>query len=276
MQIRRIVPIAPTLWIGKFALAVSLLSCSSILRAQIAAPPQAAKPATARASGGAPDLSGNWLIAPGSPSWDSADPAGKNPQQLPMTPWAREKLSAAKPPFGDKGTFDNPNDPVQKYCDPPGLTRMYGYPWQFTIVQTPANVFILFEYYHEWRLVTMNQPHPKDVDSTWLGDSVGKYDGDALIIDTVGLNGKSWLDNVGHPHSDALHLIERLQLASHSVLQLDLTIEDPKAYTKSWTSRRTFKLSSDPMGETMCSLSENEDFQKNIMDRTVPATPAKK
>ena len=73
----------------------------------------------------------------------SADPAGKNSQQLPMTPWAREKLTAAKPPFGDKGTFDNPNDPVQKYCDSPGLTRLYAYPWQFTIVQTPANVYML-------------------------------------------------------------------------------------------------------------------------------------
>ena len=111
--------------------------------------------------------------------------------------------------------------------------------------------------------------------STWLGDSVGKYDGDALVIDTVGLNDKSWLDMVGHPHSDALHLIERFRRASHDALQLDMTIDDPKAYTKSWTAQRTFKFSSDPMGETMCSLSENQDFQKNIMDRTIPATPAK-
>ncbi len=274
MQNRRIVPMTPMAvmtWIGNFALAFSLLSCSSILLAQTTPPPQTAKASVARASGSAPDLSGNWLIAPGSPSFDANDPAGKNPQQLPMTPWAREKLNAAKPPFGNKGTFDNPNDPVQKYCDPPGLTRLYGYPWQFTIVQTPANVYILFEYYHEWRLVTMNQPHPKDVDSTWLGDSVGKYESDALVIDTVGLNDKSWLDNVGHPHSDALHLIERIHRASHDVLQIDMTFDDPKAYTKSWTTQRTFKLSSDPMGETMCSLSENEDFQKNIMDRTVPA-----
>jgi hypothetical protein len=275
MRNRAIVPTAPVTWIGKFAVAIGLMCCSSILLAQTAAPPQAASSTVARASAALPDLSGNWLIAPGSPSWDSADPAGKNPQQLPMTPWAREKLNAAKPPFGAKGTFDNPDDPVQKYCDPPGLARLYDYPWQFTIVQTPAQVYILFEYFHEWRLVTMGKPHPKDVDSTWLGDSVGKYDGDALVIDTVGLNDKSWLDNVGHPHSDALHLIERLRRMNHNVLQLDLTIDDPKAYTKSWTSQRTFKLSSDPMGETMCSLSENEEFQKTIMDRTVPGAPAK-
>jgi hypothetical protein len=273
MHNRRIVPMAPMPPSVKFA--VAALSCLLILLAHTAASAQTKTPAAARASGSAPDLSGNWLIAPGSPSFDSADPAGKNPQQLPMTPWAREKLNAAKPPFGEKGTFDNPNDPVQEYCDPPGLTRLYGFPWQFTIVQTPANVFILFEYYHEWRLVTMNQPHPKDLDPTWLGDSVGKYEADALVVDTVGLNDRSWLDNVGHPHSDALHLIERFRRANPNTLQLDLTIDDPKAYTKSWTAQRTFKLSTDPLGETMCSLSENEDFQKNIMDRTVPAPPAK-
>jgi len=275
MQIRRTVSMATMTSIAKFALAVSLLCCSSTLLAQTTAPRQVAKSAGARSSSSVPDLSGNWLIGPGSPSFDANDPAGKNAQQLPMTPWAREKFNAAKPPFGDRGTFDKPNDPVQEYCDPPGLTRLYGYPWQFTIVQTPAYVYILFEYYHEWRLVTMNQPHPKDVDSTWLGDSVGKYEGDALIIDTVGLNDKSWLDNVGHPHSDALHLIERIRRASHDLLQIDMTFDDPKAYTKSWTTQRTFKLSSDPMGETMCSLSENEDFQKNIMDRTVSGAPAK-
>jgi hypothetical protein len=274
MQIRRTVLMAPMTSIAKLALAASLMCCSPTLLAQTAAPSPTAKTAGSRASS-VPDLSGNWLIAPGSPSYDANDPAGKNPQQLPMTPWAREKFSAAKPPFGDKGTFDKPNDPVQEYCDPPGLTRLYGYPWQFTIVQTPANVYILFEYYHEWRLVTMNQPHGKDLDATWLGDSVGKYEGDALVIDTVGLNDKSWLDNVGHPHSDALHLIERIRRASHGVLQIDMTFDDPKAYTKSWTTQRTFKLSSDPMGETMCSLSENEDFQKNIMDRTVSSAPAK-
>jgi hypothetical protein len=121
----------------------------------------------------------------------------------------------------------------------------------------------------------MNQPHPKDLDSTWLGDSVGRYDGDALVIDTVGYNDKTWLDMVGHAHSDQLHTVERLRRVDHDTLELQLTIEDPKAYTQSFTSKKTFKLSSFPMGETMCSLSEDQSFQKNIMDRTVSSPPAK-
>jgi hypothetical protein len=158
---------------------------------------------------------------------------------------------------------------VEKYCDPPGLTRMYSFPWQFTIVQTPANVYILFEYFHTWRVVAMNQPHPKDLDSTWLGNSVGKYEGDTLVIDTVGVNDKSWLDNVGHPHSDALHTVERFRRLDPDTLRLDLTIDDPKAYTKPWTATKTYKRTNFPLGETMCSVSEIQSFQKDVMERTV-------
>lgn len=221
-----------------------------------------------------PNLSGNWTIAPGGPSFDPADPGGAKPDQLPMTPWGKQQLDAAKPPFGAHGTFA-PNDPAQIYCDPPGMTRLYDYPWQFTFVQTPANVYMLFEYSHLWRLITMNQPHPKDLDSTWLGDSVGHYEGDTLVVDTIGFNDRSWLDNVGHPHSDQLHTIERFRRTSPDALQLQITIEDPKAYTKPFTAQRIFKLSSFPMGETMCSISEDDSFQKSIMDKAVSGAPAK-
>jgi hypothetical protein len=222
------------------------------------------------------DLSGIWAIAAGGVSWDPAAPAGRKPEELPMTPQARKQFNAAKPPFGINETFDNPNDPVQKFCDPPGPTRIYDYPWQFTIIQTSTNVYMLFEYFHTWRVIAMNQSHPKDLDLTWLGDSVGRYEGDALVIDTTSMNDKTWLDNVGHPHSAALHTIERFREINHDTLELSLTIDDPKDYTKSWTTKKTFQRSNSvPLGETICSLSETQAFQKNIMDRTVHAPPKK-
>ena len=256
------------------AVFVGLLCCTPVLLAQTEAPQKPANSPAAPASSRAPDLSGNWAIKPGGTSWDPSDPNGSKPEQLPMTPWGLERLRAAKPPFGAHQSFE-PNDPHQRYCDPPGTLRMYSYPWQFTIVQTPAQVYLLFEYLHTWRVVTMDRPHPKDLDSSWLGDSVGRYEGDALVIDTIGYNDKTWLDMVGHPHSDQLHTIERLRRLNHDTLELELTIEDPKAYTQSFTSKKTFKLSSFPMGETMCSLSEDQSFQQNIMDRTVSSPPAK-
>jgi hypothetical protein len=256
------------------AVLMSLLCCASVLLAQTAAPPKPANAPAPQAFSRLPDLSGNWAISPGGTSWDPSDPNGTKPEHLPMTPWGLEQLRAAKPPFGAHQSFE-PNDPHQRYCDPPGTLRMYSYPWQFTIVQTPAQVYLLFEYLHVWRVVTMNQPHPKDLDSSWLGDSVGRYEGDALVIDTIDYNDKTWLDMVGHPHSDQLHTIERLRRLNHDTLELELTIEDPKAYTQPFTSKKTFKLSSFPMGETMCSLSEDQSFQRNIMDRTVSSPPAK-
>lgn len=257
------------------AILASVLLIPAALQAQSGAAPNSANSVhRGQKASQVPDLSGNWAIPPGGPSFDPADPAGKTPDQLPLTAWGKQQLDAARPPFGAKGTFA-PNDPAQLYCDPPGMTRLYDYPWQFTLVQTPKNVYMLFEFSHLWRLITMNQPHAKDLDPTWLGDSVGKYEGDTLVVDTTGFNDRSWLDNVGHPHSDQLHTIERFRRAAPDTLQLQLTIEDPKAYTKPFTAQRSFKLSSFPMGETMCSISEDETFQKSIMDQTVQSAPAK-
>jgi hypothetical protein len=258
-------------FVKSLAVSTGLLCCAPALLAQTAAPPNQR---AAQTSSRVPDLSGNWAVNPGGTSWDPSDPNGRKPEQLPMTPWGLERLRAARPPFGANQSFD-PNDPHQRFCDPPGTLRMYSYPWQFTIVQTPAQVYLLFEYLHTWRIVTMDRPHAKDLDSTWLGDSVGHYDGDALVIDTIGYNDKTWLDMVGHPHSDQLHTVERLRRLSHDTLELQLTIEDPKAYTQSFTSKKTFKLSSFPMGETMCSLSEDQSFQQRVMDPTVSSPPAK-
>jgi hypothetical protein len=110
------------------AICAALLLSPVALRGQAGAGASAGATANSDAHAGqaatqVPDLSGNWSIPPGGPSWDPSDPAGTKPEHLAMTPWAQEQLKAAKPPFGAKGTFE-PNDPVQKYCDPPGTTRL--------------------------------------------------------------------------------------------------------------------------------------------------------
>ncbi|HXP78345.1 MAG TPA: hypothetical protein VN976_00430 [Verrucomicrobiae bacterium] len=269
----------------RIVIAVHLALICPVLRAQTAAttPPKMEKTSVTASM---PDLSGLWgpmSITPGpitpqtmrsmpegevALTWDPSDPMGMRPEKAPMTPWARDRFNTVRPPFGIHETFENVNDPVQKYCDPPGVTRIYDYPWQFTFIQTPDNVYILYEFTRTWRTVAMNRQHPKDPDITWLGDSIGRYDGDTLVIDTVGLNDKTWLDHVGHPHSDALHVIERFRRVNPNMLELALTVDDPKAYTKSMTGKKHFMLSTSPMGETICSASEMESFEKEIMDPT--------
>ena len=116
---------------------VAVLVFSPVLSAQTAARPDAAKSKQPQTSAHAPDLSGLWAPRPDGiriNTWDSSDPYGQKPELAPMAPWAAAKWKDARPPFGAKQTFEDTNDPVQRYCDPPGITRIWMYPWEFTII----------------------------------------------------------------------------------------------------------------------------------------------
>lgn len=256
------------------ALLAALLFSAGV-SAQTAAPAQASqatKPGLM--ANGIPDLSGIWDPDFHGPeglrinTWDSSDPFAKNPDKAPMTPWAAEKFKSVRPPFGSLATFDNTNDPVQRFCDPPGVPRIYMYPWEMTFVPTAKIVYILYEYTKVWRAVYMDRDHPKDPDSSWMGDSVGKYEGDTFVIDTIGFNDKTWLDQTGHPHSDALHVIERIRRINHDQLEINVTIDDPKAYTKTFSATKLYRFTDAPMGETLCAYSEMKQFQENVVDKT--------
>jgi hypothetical protein len=258
----------------KTSLAMILLvisPSSSVLYAQTVAPAPSAATQGARNIAHVPDFSGAWAVTGGAPSWDPSDPRGLKPDELPMTPWALERFKAARPPFGANATFEAVNDPVQKYCDPPGITRLYKYPWQFALIQSPGVVYILYEFTGLWRPIALDRGHPKNPDSTWMGDSIGRYEGDTFVIDTVGLNDKTWIDQVGHPHSDGLHLIERFRRVDHDTLELTVTFDDPKAYTKQFTGKGIYKLSTSPMEVTPCSLTEMQSFDDEVMKTTTVA-----
>jgi len=249
----------------------AMLVFPSMLSAQTVAQQGAAKPHQPKMAAHMPDLSGLWAPRPDGiriNTWDSSDPFGEKPDQAPMAPWAAAKWKDARPPFGAKQTFEGINDPVQRYCDPPGVTRIWMYPWEFTMIQTPKMVYILYEFTRVWRTVAMNQEHPKDPDPTWMGDSIGRYEGDTLVIDTIGFNDKTWLDHTGHPHTDALHVVERLRHVDPNTLELAVTVEDPKAYTKSFSGRKYFVSTSSPMQEAICAYSEFDSFQKTVIDPT--------
>jgi hypothetical protein len=96
---------------------------------------------------------------------------------------------------------------------------------------------------HVFRVIhTDGRPHPQDPNPTFKGDATGHWEGDTLVVDTAGLNDKTWLDQVGHPHSDSLHVVERIRRVNRDTLQDDLTIDDPRAYAKPWTGQQVFKL----------------------------------
>ncbi len=179
------------------------------------------------------DLSGVWMGSRTAITISSQEPA--------LTPWADAKFKAARPGYGPHATADS-GDPILS-CLPPGVPRIMLIPFPMQIVQTTGQVIMLFEYDHFVRIIyTGRKVHPKDLDATWMGDSIGMWDKDTFVVDTVGLKEQSWLDMVGHPHSDALHVVERIRKVDHETLQDEITIDDPKAYKKPWSGTLAYKF----------------------------------
>jgi hypothetical protein len=198
-------------------------------------------------TGSAPaDLSGVWNVQGGPNARYLSYTFSKDEPS--MTPWAEERFKANKPSFGPRAVEDS-NDPVNPTtvsatgCFPPGTPRIFLQPFPMEIVQTPGRVLMIFEFGHYIRQIfTDGRPHNTALGATWMGDSIGKWEGDTLVVDTIGFNDKTWLDRGGHPHSDALHVVERIRRVDDKTMQNDITIEDPKAYTKPWGGQIRFAL----------------------------------
>jgi hypothetical protein len=158
----------------------------------------------------------------------------------------KDQKGAGELPFTPAGADNFKNYDVSKFdytghCLPFGLMRSMnvgGYPIQ--VMQYGGYVGLLFEQSNWFHVVAMGRDHAKPLEATWYGDSVGKWDGDTLVIDTIGFNGKTRLDTVGHPHSDQMHIVERLKLTDHDHIAYEVTVEDPKMYSKPWKNVRTF------------------------------------
>ena len=115
-------------------------------------------------------------------------------------------------------------------------------PLPMEIFQVPDKVLMYQEAGNQLRQIHMNRDHKKDLDPTYNGDSVGKWEGDTLVVDTIGFNDVTWIDHAGLPHSEALHVVERIRRTDHNTLVDDFTIEDPKVYTKPWMASQTYHL----------------------------------
>ena len=177
----------------------------------------------------APDFSG--IYQGGGPIDDISEglkPGEKLPQ---LRPEARKVFEA-------RLSKDDP----ETHCLPTGVPRIAPYPWR--IVQTSTHIFFLFEgNIHSYRQIFIDgRGHPADPDPTWYGHSIGHFEGNALVVDTVGFNDKFWFDFKGHPHTERLHTVERYRFDGPNKLVNEVTIDDPGAYEKpfqvTFTARR--------------------------------------
>jgi hypothetical protein len=124
------------------------------------------------------------------------------------------------------------SDPEIK-CYLPGVPRAAYMPYPFQILQNPKAIFIAYEYAGATRNIYMKDPGPAPVDS-WMGQSVGHWDGDTLVVDVTGMNDQTWFDRAGDYHSEALHVVERYTRTSPDVMTYQATIEDPKVFSRPW------------------------------------------
>jgi hypothetical protein len=188
-----------------------------------------------RLKNGKPDLSGVWEH-PFVPDFTKNANGQQGTPELPYSADGLAKWKAYDPAQGD----------YTGNCLPFGLVRSVNSPYPIQIVQNERDIAFLFEqntWFHS--VPTDGRPHPKDVEPTWHGNSVGKWDGDTLVIDTIGFNGKTRLDTLGHPLSDKLHVIERLRRVDAGHINYEITIDDSAFYTKPFTNVRTFTLRPD-------------------------------
>jgi hypothetical protein len=199
-----------------------------------------------RTKDGKPDLAGVWGYA----GYTSDIAKDYDVGEVPMTEFG-EKL------FKERQANQGVEDPEAR-CLPTGVPRRDPYPSK--IIQQPDLVVILFEgNLHSFRQIFLDgRPHPKDLNPNWWGHSIGKWEGDELVVDTVGFNGLTWLDLAGHGTSDKLHVIERYSRPDLGTLKNEITIEDPVYYKRPWKVTQLTPLMTDDLMEYVCTENERD------------------
>ncbi len=214
----------------------------------------------------------------------------------PLTPWAKEHLLAKSISHaaldatskGENsgrstatGTVDANGVPANvaggqfpgEKCEPLGVPVQFNwvdvYPFQFIVL--PDRIYQMFEWYREWRTIWLNRDHPNNVFPSYMGDSVGKWEGNTLVVDTIRFNGRGWIsENVGEYMSDTFHLVERYHLIDAKHLELEMTYYDPKAWGDKpwpgWKKELTLVSKGDALEEQMCDPARLEDYDSHFVN----------
>ena len=254
---------------------IALPSLSAVMRAQAQVAPDAKKANQAIYSGThhegkvpPHDFSGVWMAPDSYRVLRINEPASTF-----LQPWALAKLNAEPLsmrkdlPAGHAGNATALGKDQDISCSQINLTDFLTKQKPLEIVHTPQRIFMFFEYAHTYREIWMDgRAVPEDPDPTYFGTSVGHWEGDTLAIETVGFNDDTVLN--GMPHSDAAHLFERYKRPDLDTLELNISVTDPKAYTKPWTAGPV-KLAWHPdwhLVEAFCLQDDNSSFKNSVMD----------
>jgi hypothetical protein len=234
-----------------------------------------------RAADGKPDLTGVWQGGSNRiGTWEEANAGGGTnattgqvtpfavrgaQEKAPYQPWAAQKVLES---FNRRGI----DDPMARCLAPgvPRTTTMGLFPMQ--ILQTPKTIVMLFEVFHVFRVIQIDAKHPDDLEPSFMGDSVGHWEGDTLVVDATGFNDKTWLAGTGTFHSDRLHVVEKFTRIDENTIAYEVTMEDPEVLTKPWVQRSTIMLRPGTRLREYECVENNTDldrYEKLLKDETV-------
>jgi hypothetical protein len=221
----------------RHSLPALLATTAFVLLAPLSAAGQG--PTLPRTPDGRPNFNGIWQALT-TAAWDIQDhhaqlgvPAGQGVVEGNEIPYQPSALAKKQENFKNRRMADL----VELRGFLPGVPRIMYMPFPFQIVQSPRQVTMLFEYAHAMRHVFMNSSHPEgevgDI-QWWMGDSRGRWEGDTLVVDVIHFTDQTWFDKAGNFHSDAMHLVERFTLMGPDHINYEVTVEDPKVFTRPW------------------------------------------
>jgi len=161
--------------------------------------------------------------------------ADMKPEEVPFQPWAETE-------YRRRVERHSQDDPTAR-CQPTGVPALNTYPLPFKIIQAPRLIVILYENNTDFRQIFLDgRQHPRDPQPTWMGYSIGRWEGDTLVVDTIGFNDQSWLDRTGHPHSESMRVIERFRRLNFGRMEIQITVDDPKTYKTALTFTQSQNL----------------------------------
>lgn len=231
---------------------------------------------------------GEFLAVPGSPAPNRQDPAhpfvsnaeanrtGKQPNYRladlsnpNIKPWAKDIMKKDNEEVIRGKIAYTPG----QSCKPSGIPyfMLSGGPYFF--VQTPKRVLIITEGERTARRIHLNVPHSANPKPSWYGESVGKYEGDTLVVDTIGLNDKTFVDNYRTPHTEQIHVVERYKMLEGKILQVTITVEDPGAFTMPWSAIQRWRLTDREMVESICAENNDDHFNHGLAPMPQAAKP---
>jgi hypothetical protein len=218
-----------------------------------------------RLANGHPDLNGVWdhAYVPDMSLSAKNLVQQKAPGPLPLTPAGLENIKSYDPERDGDYTG---------MCMPYGLTRSFNGPFPIQIMQTDTHVGFLFEMGTWFHVAPFKAAHSAEPNPTWFGETIAKWDGDTLVLDTIGFNGWSRLDTRGHPHSDKLHVVQTLRRYDAGHIAYTVTVDDPVYYMKPWTNERTFTLTTGELIEYSCQENNRSLLEGRIKPWTVPGS----